>query len=188
MSTPTTTPSTATFYKLYEPEKRLPDSIDHSSVYQAMYTPHEGEFESGTARFNPVRRGFEFTRDDSTPVSELVDRANTLAMVPTTEGYIFLFGKPLTLAEVADRSYESRNSGQPNTADAWNQDWDTGEDSEPELLYPDDEGDSDDGDSDEAEEDVRTFGEEDSVKWQRYRLNYIHDLLKHPCCPMCTCT
>ena len=131
-----------------------------------MYTPHEGEFESGTARYNPVRRGFEFTRDDSTPVSELVFCANTLAMVPTTEGSIFLFGKPLTLAEDADRSYESRNSGQPLTADAWNQDCDTREDSEPELLYSDDDEDWNDGDSDEAEEDIWTFGEDDSVKWQ----------------------
>lgn len=189
MSTPTTPLSTATLYKLYDPEKGPPDSTDHSSVFRAMYTSNEGEFKSGTARYNPLHRGFDFTVDKSDeriPVKELVNRADTRTMLPTTEGFLFLFGKPFTLAEDADRSYESRHSGQPLTADAWNQDWDTGEDSEPELLYSDDEG-SDDGDSDEAEEDVRTFREEHSVGWQRYRL-YIHDLLVHPCCPKCTCT
>ena len=147
MSTPTITPSTATLYKLSEPEKGPPDSIEHSSVYQAMYTPHEGEFESGTAMYNPVRRGFKFTRDDSTPVSELVYRANTLAMVPTTEGSIFLFGKPLTLAEDADWSHESRASGQPPTSCACDQDSETGENQMPNLVWSDE-----DEDSDEAEE------------------------------------
>jgi hypothetical protein len=111
VSPPTTT--------LDETEQPPPNSIVPPGSYQAMYCPDGSKWLSGTARYEPDLEGgqsaFVFDEDKTSQVSELISCPNATALVPTTGGFMFLFGKPLE--ETADHICPGNNNIQSQTVE-----------------------------------------------------------------------